>query len=109
MWFSYYQEYENCAMEYSQVKIEDGWTDKDNNFKVFAPGFLTCAFGLSLPPLLPCCTRQMGCEQTMTEMKKHEMSRDKMNEWKDEGCIFLEKYANIHLFAYNILCINLYI
>lgn len=32
-----------------------------------------------------------------------------MNAWKDEEYISLEKYANIHLFAYNILCINLYI
>lgn len=44
------------------------------------------------------------------ENKKNlEWVGDEMNEWKDEEYISLEKYANIQVFAYNILCINLYI
>lgn len=86
-----------------RLKTEDGKTDK----KPFCTGFSSLYFGLS-PPLPRDRPDEMSAP--MTEMKKEiEWAGNEVNEWKDGEYISLEKYANIHLFAYHIYCINLYV
>lgn len=88
VWFLHYQGYENCALEFiGKLKMEDDYTDKDNNLDVFAYGFPTSTFGLSFPLLLPQLNGMLATHG-WNEKNEHGMSR-RQDEWMKDENIFL--------------------
>lgn len=104
-----YQGNDSYPLEFIvKSKMGDNYTDKDNNLDVFAHRFLTYTFGLSLPLLQHKLNGMLAAHGWNGGGKMNmEWAGDKMNVMEDEEYISLEKQAHIHLFAFNILCINL--